>query len=155
MQRFPRRISAFTLILSLWGMALIQNSARAENSTHAGEYTIHHNAIPTVMLSPEIATHYGIQRSGYQAMLNVALIHEKAGTIGTPTPAKVEVDASNLLSMPKSIKLREIREGDAIYYIGEFPIIDGEIVRFEIKVTPEGSDQVLTAKFHEQFFVED
>lgn len=137
-------------------LALLPLTAvRGENSTSSDGYTIHHNAINTTMLSPDIASRYGIQRSKYRAMLNVAVIQEVAGTTGTPVSAKVDVEAANLLGMAKAITLREVREGPAIYYIGEFSIIDGEIVRFNLKVAPEGAGCTLSAKMHEQFYVDD
>jgi len=43
----------------------------------------------------------------------------------------------NLLGQTSNIEFREIQEGNAIYYIGEFEFSNAERVRFNITVRPE------------------
>jgi len=124
----------------------------AENSTRGNGYVVHHNAFGADFLSPEIAARYGIQRSRNQGLLNVSIIKETPGATGQPVTALVRVQANNLAGLVKTIELREIREQDAIYYIGEFPVIDGEIVNFNLEVTPAGESQSIRAKFSQDFY---
>ncbi len=129
-------------------------SAAAEYSTQSGEFTVHHNAFKSDFLDPKVAQAYGLQRSKYRGIVNISVIREQAGATGTPVPAEIKVEAINLMGVPKPIELREIREQDAIYYIDDFPITDGEIVNFDLKVTPAGASQPIRARFHQQFYVE-
>ncbi len=133
---------------------LLPLSAPAENSTRGGGYTIHHNAIKTDFLSPEIAKTYGVQRSKFRGMVNISVLEDAGGPAGKAVPAEITIKAINLMGVPKPIELREIREGEAIYYIGDFPVTDGEIVNFELQVVPEGSDKGITARFSQEFFID-
>ncbi len=140
--------------LTLFLLCTLPLSAAAENSTSSGGYTIHHNAFKSDFLDPKVAQAYGLQRSKYRGIINISVIQEKPGATGTPVPAEISVKATNLMGVPKPIQLRGIREQNAIYYIDDFPITDGEIINFELQVTPAGSQQRIRAKFHQQFYVE-
>ena len=50
------------------------------------------------------------------------------------------------------IPMRELREQDAIYYIGEFPVQDQQTLDFAISVTPEGTAKTIEAHMSQQFF---
>lgn len=134
---------------------LFSLSAWAENSTTIPGYTIHHNAIPSASLDPSIAKQYGIQRSKYRGMLNVSVIKSEPGTTGKPTPAVVLAKATNIRGQLVSIPMRQVEEGDAIYYIGEFRIADQETLNFELEVQPRGETRFHTAKLSQQFFIDD
>jgi hypothetical protein len=129
-------------------------SVLADNSTRIPGYTIHHNALNSDFLTPEIADSYGIQRSKYRGLLNVSVIREKPGTTGQAVSARIKVKAANLMDIPKNIELREVREGEAIYYLGDFPITDREIVNFRLEVTPEGMTNPVEANLTQQFYID-
>lgn len=126
----------------------------AENSTKIPGYTIHHNAIPTAMLQPEIASRYGIIRSKYRGLLNVSIIQDIPDTVGKAVTAAASAQATNLIGSMQQIKLRKVTEGEAIYYIGEFTIVDGERLTFTLDVTPKGADRNAHIQLKQQFFVD-
>ncbi len=130
-------------------------SAWAENSTAIDGYTIHHNAIPSASLDPAIAKQYGIQRSKYRGMLNVSVIKTEPGTTGKSTPAVVLAKATNIRGQLISIPMRQVQEGDAIYYIGEFRIADQETLNFDLQVQPQGATRFYKASLSQQFFIDD
>lgn len=119
-----------------------------------GEYVVHFSAQRTDMLTPAIASTYGIVRSKNRAMLNVAVIKDKEGTPGMPVRARVEAKATNLTGQLKTLQLREIREGDAVYYIGETSVADMETLLFDIQVSPQDSDKTFNVRFQQQFFTD-
>ena len=129
-------------------------SAMAENSTTAGGFTIHHNAFPTSTLTPEVAKAYGIQRSKVRGMLNVSVIKEKEGTTGTSVPARVDVKTLILTGQTSRLPMREIKEQDAVYYVGEFPVQNGEKINFVIEATPEGTTEAFVINMEQQFFAD-
>jgi hypothetical protein len=129
-------------------------SAKAENSTATGGYVIHHNAFTTDTLNPQVASSYGIRRSKERAMLNVSVIRGEQGKLGKAVPAKVNATARNLIGQQRDIPLREIREGEAIYYIGDFPVAHKEKLDFFLQVTPEGESQPLKAQLQQQFYTD-
>ncbi|MET0092885.1 MAG: DUF4426 domain-containing protein [Sedimenticola sp.] len=126
----------------------------AENSTRAYGYAVHHNALPVTVLSPEIAKQYGLVRSKYRGMINISVIKEEAGTTGTPVTARIKASSLNLIGQMNELRLREIREGDAVYYISDFPITDQETITFRLEVTPEGLDRMIKAELKQQFFID-
>ncbi len=129
-------------------------SAIAENSTTAGGFTVHYNAFTTSTLTPEVTKAYGIRRSKNRGMLNVSVIKEKEGTTGTSVPARVEVKTADLTGQSRRLAMREIKEGGAVYYIGEFKIRNREKVNFAIKVTPEGTSKTFIVNMEHQFFTD-
>lgn len=139
------------LILPL-ALLLIAGAALAENLTRAGDYTIHHNALTTDVLAPEVARAYGIQRSRSRGMVNISIIREQAGTTGRSVHARVKLKARELTGQPREISLREIKEGDAIYYIADFPVAHREHLIFDIEAIPEGETRPIKARFEQEFF---
>ncbi|HFE47857.1 MAG TPA: DUF4426 domain-containing protein [Chromatiaceae bacterium] len=126
--------------------------ALAENSTVANGYTIHHNALTTDMLPKDVARAYHIQRSKSRGMLNVSIIKNIPGTTGQAVPAHVRVFAANLNGQTKTIPMREIREDNAIYYIGDFRINNEETLKFTIEVWLPGERKPYIAKLSQEFF---
>jgi hypothetical protein len=126
-----------------------------EGSKDFGDYVIYFNAMNTDQLKPEIAREYEIVRSKSRAMLSVS-IHKKGenGQTSAVTGA-VAASAVNLNGQLKTMTLREIKEGDAIYYIGELAITDGEVLIYTIDVTPTNDPSRYTVRFKKQFFVDE
>ena len=85
-------------------------------------------------------------------MLNISVLRKEAGTIGQPVAAKVQVDASNLTGQLKSVDIRQIEEGRAIYYIGEVGVANRETLIFDISVQPEGESEAFRVRFRQQFY---
>jgi hypothetical protein len=137
----------------LCAAALFSSSAvLADNSTSVSGYTIHHNAFTTDTLTQEVAKAYGIQRSRFRGLLNVSVIKEEAGTTGKSVPAEVEVKTVELSGQANRLPMREIKEQDATYYIGELAVQNGQKVTFAIEVSPEGSDEKINMTMDQQFF---
>ncbi len=134
--------------LALSGMSM---HSLAENATHVAGYTIHHNALTTDNLAPQVAKAYGIQRSKNRGMLNVSVLKDKAGSVGEPVKAEVEATATNLSGQSREIDMREVMDGGAIYYIGDFRVSNQETLNFALTVSPVGAGRY-HAKLSQQFF---
>lgn len=147
--RIQTRLNWFFLSLLC---VLVPASALAENSQDFGEHAVHFNALVTSTLPPSITKQYGIKRSQNRAMLNVTVLKKVLGMTGEPVPAKISASAVNLTGQRKTLSLREIREGNAIYYIAEFPVANEETLDFDIEVQPEGRNTSLDVRFRRQFF---
>ena len=125
-----------------------------ESSQDFGDYELHFNALGTNQLTPEIAQEYGIVRNPNRVMLTLSILDTSGGGIGTAVSGSVEASAVNLTGQLKNIPVREINEGDAIYYIGETTVVDSESLVFTVAVTPEDEPDPLTVRFQKQFFVD-
>jgi len=127
-------------------------SSYAENSKEFGDYVVHYNAFRSDTLSPEIAKQYGLTRANNRVIINIAVLKKVMNTTGKPTSSVVTGHASNLTGQLKNLKFREITEGNAIYYLAETKISDGEFLKFDLKVTPEGETRVARLHFNKRFF---
>ncbi len=152
---FAFRMAFPVLILLLAAIAAAGTSAG--QSRDIGDYVVHYNTVNTSMLPPEVARAYGIQRSGSRALLNVAIL-EKSDTddeLDTPVTAEVTASSVNMTGQRRNIRMQEITDQDAIYYIGTFRIHDEETLDFSVRVTPSHSEQDASEiRFRQQFFIE-
>lgn len=124
------------------------------SSKDFGDYVVHFNALTTDQLQPQVARTYNIVRSPNRAMLNVSIIRKVEGAIGVSVPGSVSVSAVNLTGQLKNLAVRQIQEGDAIYYIGDIPVASDETLVFNIDVTPINETSRFSVRFSRTFFAE-
>ena len=129
-------------------------AAVTENMQDFGDYTLHFNALTTDQLTAEVAQRHGIVRSGNRAMLNVSIVRKQESAVGVPVRGAVEVSAANLTGQLKPVSLREITEAEAIYYIGESNVADGETLVYTIDATPVDETAPMSVRYMKQFFVD-
>lgn len=148
-----RRRIAVPGLLALLALLAVAGGAVAADPTRshsADGYTVHYNALPSTALSAEVARAYGITRSGTRGFLNIAVLRDDAGT-GTAVPARITARSRALTGQVGAIELRELRDQDAIYYVGEFRIRGEEQLRFELEVHPEGAARPIPVRFEHRF----
>ncbi len=117
-----------------------------------GTYVLHFNALRTSDLTPEVARTYDIVRSPNRAMLNVSVLKKVEGAPAVPVSAEVRAEAVNLNQQMKNLSLRQIREGEAIYYIGDVSVANDETLVFTVHATPESENRQLSVRFTREFF---
>ena len=117
-----------------------------------GELEVHYNAIRTDQLTPEVARAYGIERSPSRVLLNVAMLAKTPGGAAKPVDGTVSAAAHNLNGQLKSLAMRRIQEGPAVYFIGEVGISGDEILVFNIDVEPATGGGRRTVQFKREFF---
>ncbi len=147
-------VSKVPPVLAALVSLLFSMSVQAERMRDLGDYEVHYNTLNTRFLSPEVASQYGIIRSGHRAMLNVSVLKKTGPRQRQAVTARVSARSTNLAGQGADIPLREIREGNAIYYIGEFHIQDAQTLNFTVRVLPEGQKVEHTIHFRQQFYVE-
>jgi hypothetical protein len=125
--------------------------AHAEISQKFGPLEIHYNALTTDELLPEVARSYKIERSKTRGLVTMSiLMRNKLGAL-TPVPAKISVYVTNLNQQLTNITMREINEGTAIYYLGEFRVAPPDTLKFTATVEAAGEpkrEMVFTQKFY-------
>ena len=137
------RILGFVFLLT------VPFSSYAQNVTKFGDYVVHHTALPTDILLPEVARAYKIKRSKNRGMLNIVVQHKGKGI-----DAKVTGTGVNLNSQLKHLKFREIKDGDVTYYISSFRVTNKETISFKVNVQPKGSTKSHTVKFKKEFYTQ-
>jgi uncharacterized protein DUF4426 len=135
---------------TLSGPALAEQVQRADGEQ--GSYAVHYNALTTDRLTPTIARAYDLRRSSAVALVNIAVLREQVGTTGTPVHARVTITITNLAGQPKSMTaVREVTEGEAIYYLATTGIAAHETLDFRIEVVPEGETRPIRFRFTRAF----
>lgn len=124
----------------------------SENSTEFGDFVIHYNAFRSDTISPEVAKQYGLPRASNRVLINIAVLKKVMNTTGKPTSSTISGHASNLTGQLKQLEFKEITEGNAIYYLADTKISDGEFLKFDIKVTPEGETKAAKLLFNKRFY---
>ncbi len=124
------------------------------NSRDFGDYVLHFNALTTDGITAEVARQYGIRRSSNRALLNVSIVKKQEAGADRPVAGSVTARVVNLTGQLKNLELRQIVDGDAVYYIGEVPVANGETLIFDISATPINESSRFDARFQQQFFID-
>ena len=139
-------------LLFISALSLASLNSYAENSKEFGDYVIHYNAFRSDTISPDVAKQYGLTRASNRILINIAVLKKVLNTTGKPTSSKVTGHASNLTGQLKNLEFKEITEGNAIYYLASTKISDGEFLKFDIKIIPDGETRAARLRFDKRFF---
>lgn len=143
------------MLLLLPALACLPAAAElADVSDASGDYEIHYIAVNSTFLQPEIAAQYGIVRSPRNAFLNIAVLRKNANGSTLPVTATVSGSKHNLLQQSETVNFAEVREGTAIYYLGQFGFSDAEILRFEITVQAQDSTTTHNIAWQTQLYAQ-
>ena len=69
-----------------------------------------------------------------------------------PIQAELDVSAANLNSQLTNIDMREVREGGAIYYLGEYRLSPPDTLKFTVTVKPQGATAPHKVEFQQKFY---
>lgn len=143
-----KTLITFSLAVSL----LLPIVSAAEQAIKQGDIEIHYNAMPTDELQPEVAKNYNIVRSRNRGLLTISVLRKNKLGVSAPVPAMLNASAVNLNAQFTQIGMREIRDGGAVYYLGEFRIAPPDTLKFSISVKPSGETRQYPAAFSRTFF---
>jgi hypothetical protein len=144
--------SGFTFVAILLAAAAV--SAETPRPQTFGDYTVHYNAFTSDTLQPSVAEAYNITRSKNRGMFTVTVMKKSAETNGAPVRAHIVASASNLTGQFREFDVREINEGNTVYYISVFHVAHEEMLDFNLQIQPEGATQSFTLKFRQQFYTQ-
>lgn len=131
------------LVLALLAGAPIH----AEQKAVFGDWEAHYSVFPSAFLSAEIAQSYGLRRAKDISILNLSVLSAE----GQGTPVQLTARTTNLLGQISPLSFREIREGQAIYYLAEIRHANREVLRFALDIRPpEGEAGQL--RFQQELF---
>jgi len=139
---------------ALIGLVLLPCAVLAQQSERFGPYELYYSVVNTTFLEPKVAASYGITRGRKRAFVNLSLRERTEGAGTAARTMVLRAHARDLMQRQRQLEFREIREGDAIYYIAEFPFANEEWLLFEIEFTPEGAGETYTYSFKHQLFVD-
>ena len=138
-------------LLAALCLCSVAAAAHAEISQKFGTLEIHYNALTTDELLPEVARAYKIERSKTRGLVTMSVLMPNKLGVLTPVPAKITAYVTNLNQQLANVMMREINEGTAIYYLGEFRVAPPDTLRFTATVETAGEPKreiVFTQKFY-------
>ncbi|MFT6926620.1 MAG: hypothetical protein ACJAZP_002239 [Psychromonas sp.] len=111
---------------------------------------VHYIALSSTFLQPDIAKKYNIKRSRYNGLINISVLDKN--NQNKAVSAKLSGAGRNLLGQSSSLSFTEIKEGDSIYYIANYPFTNEEIVNFNIMIKTSNKTNIL--KFQHKFYTD-
>jgi len=87
-------------------------------------------------------------------MLNISVLRKVMGTAGQSVRASVDATATNLNGQLRQLKIRELNEQTAVYYIAETSISSEEVLTYKVNIIPEQESAPLDFQFQQQFFTD-
>lgn len=121
---------------------------KAEQMKELGPWLVHYNAFNSSFLTPEVAKAYGLERSRYNAIINIAVQDKQkvAQAVG------ITGEAKNLTGTIRTLNFQEVKEGDAIYYLATLPYRNEDTYQFTLKIMGGGQQQNLSVQ--QTFYVD-
>jgi hypothetical protein len=145
------KISISKILLALALFLFMMTSASAENMKKLGTMNVHYMAIGSTFFTPEIAKVYGITRSRYNGLINISVLDNSQQ--GTPAKTvSITGKAKNNLGQFKELSFKEVKEGQAIYYLAQVSYNNEETIHFDIMINDGKEKQQL--KFSQIFYVD-
>ena len=135
----------FALLLGL----TVSFSALAEQKKQLGEWDVHYIAFPSPILTPEIALQYKLQRSKYNAIVNISVLDK---TSQQALKVAISGSAKDLQSRTRTLEFTEVVEGDAVYYLAQLPFHHEQRYSFTLSISSGNQTQQL--KFDQVFYVD-
>lgn len=123
-------ICAFALSFTL---APAVSADATETSRETDTHIFYFNVLNSAFLTPEIAQQYGINRSNYRAVLNLA-VHEKTAAGSKAIPVILEGSVTNIVQQQRALEFQEVNESQALYYLSDFRISDDDLLTFKLLI---------------------
>ena len=137
----------------LWSVALATALAaapcQADEVAKVGDLELHCMAIPSLELTPEAAKAYNVERAAGRGVLAVTLVRLIRPGEATAVAGQIYAGALNRNNLIYTIPIREMRDGDQVYYLGEYRVEAPDTLRFLVNANVLG--KVLKTEFTRVF----
>ncbi|GMQ45389.1 DUF4426 domain-containing protein [Vibrio sp. 10N] len=94
---------------------------------------VHYVVFNSTFVTPKVARSYGLKRNEHIATVNVSVL-DRASAGKPAMEVSIKGVAKNLIGQTKTLEFKQIKEGDAIYYLAQFPIVNEEMYKFTIDI---------------------
>ena len=99
----------------------------AEQKQVFGDYEVHYSVFNPDFLRAAVAERYDVVRGRDKAVVNVSILRgERSVAVSVTGTVK------NLLGQSQPLDFREVKEGEAVYYLAMLTYQDRDTLRFEI-----------------------
>ncbi len=132
-------------------ISLLVLSAKAEEK-RVGDYIVYYNVFNSSFLQPETAKTYGIPRTGTTAVLNVSIHKVNNKHLPDAVSANVQGRAENQISQMEDLAFREIKEGEAIYYLADFQFRPNEYSKINFSIRLPDLEAPIELRVNKKFY---
>lgn len=123
-------------------------SSSAEQKKQLGNWDVHYMVLSTTFLTPEIAKANNIVRSRFSSLVNISVLNNNSKVAQS---VAMSGSATNLLGTKKELSFKQVKEGDAIYYLALLDYRNRETYRFKINIQQGNTTRTLS--FQQELFV--
>ena len=115
----------------------------------AGDLEMHSVAVPSTELTPDAAKDYNITPAPGRGLLTITLIKKGRNGKAESVPGQVYAGAVTQDNKLLTIPIREIRQADGVYYLGEYRVSAPDTLRFLVNANVLGKP--MKAEFSRAF----
>jgi hypothetical protein len=126
---FIRAVACLALLQAQPLMAAELGIARS------GDLEMRCMAVPTSELTPEMARELNVVRDPQRGLLSVTISRDLGQGKTQPLQAQVFAGAINQHNLVSTIPVREVQQGDKVYYLGEFRVTPPDTLRFLVNAS--------------------
>ncbi|NIP14314.1 MAG: DUF4426 domain-containing protein [Pseudomonadales bacterium] len=128
-------------------LALAAVPGHGEQRQSFGGWDVHYVVLATGFLKPAIAQSYGITRGRDRALVNVSVLDPT----GAARSVAIQGTVKNLLGQLQPLEFREVKEGEAVYYLATVRHTHEEVLRFDISISAPGAPP-MQLKFQQKLY---
>jgi hypothetical protein len=139
----------FKLITVLLFALLLTPNAQAEQKKQLGNWDVHYIAFNSTFLTPEVARAANLSRNKSNAIINISVLDRQSQQAQQVVISGI---ARNLLGQQRELTFREVKDGEAIYYIAVMPFRNEEQFRFSLDIRQGNQRQQLN--FEQKLYTE-
>ncbi|WP_096085638.1 DUF4426 domain-containing protein [Agaribacterium haliotis] len=150
MNPLRKLLAAWCAILLVAAPAALADIKAPQSHSDFDQYSVHYSVFNSTFIPADVAKIYGIKRSAYESLINVSIYNNNKPM--QSIAADINGRVRNLLQQSKKLDFIEIKEKNAVYYIAPVRINGEEVVHFELKVTPDGSNETLNVNFNKKLY---
>lgn len=130
-------------------LGLFLSPVHAEQKKVLGPWDVHYIAFDSTVIDAKIAQSYQLQRSKYQAVLNISVLNS---TDQKAQQVRISGTATDLTQKQIELNFREVKEGNAIYYLAQVPVHDQKHLNFKLDIWQGTENQKL--EFSQVFYID-
>lgn len=129
--------------------ALLAAPIQANDRYATRDIELYSVAVPTMELTAEAAKNYNVERSPNRGLLTVTLVKKVKSGKSETLPGQVYAGAINLRNNLSNIPIRQVQEGNSVYYLGEFQVTTPDTLRFLVNANVMG--KTMKSEFAREF----
>lgn len=140
--------------LFLAGLILLfmGSQIRAEQKQVYGNYEVHYIALPTTVLSPEIAKAYRLPVSKSAGFVNISVLKVKDDGSKQAVHAYVKGDIRNDVQQVRPLEFQKITEQQSVYAIAPFWYSEGQPYEFRLQIQADPEKGPFNLRFTQTLY---